>query len=119
MNFIDELEIEEILGEYYDFSNFTEGLWERADTEIHEECIRRGIEEPEGEVYYAICDGVIGRIIKGFDLNHCPYCGSENIEYMGDEDYWGETHFHCHECDSWFSEDDCLVKTPAPGNQEA
>jgi len=37
----------------------------------------------------------------------CPYCKSENFEHMGDEDYWGERHYHCHECDSWFNEDDC------------
>ena len=38
----------------------------------------------------------------------CPYCKSENFEYMGDNDYWNGMPWHCHECDSWFSEDDYL-----------
>ena len=35
-------------------------------------------------------------------VNHCPFCGSENIEWMGDA-FGEETPFHCHECDRWFS----------------
>jgi hypothetical protein len=41
------------------------------------------------------------------DVKCCPFCGSPNIEWMGDafgdsdpDDYG--TPFHCHECDSWF-----------------
>ena len=39
------------------------------------------------------------------EVNHCPYCGSENIEWMGDafEDEGEEvTPWHCHHCDTWF-----------------
>ena len=39
------------------------------------------------------------------EITKCPYCGSENIEWMGDDDYFGDTHFHCHDCDRWFNED--------------
>lgn len=34
-------------------------------------------------------------------MEACPYCGSSNVEKMGER-------WHCHECDSWFNEDDCL-----------
>lgn len=40
-------------------------------------------------------------------IEKCPYCGSENFEHMGDNDYWNGMPWHCHECDSWFDEDDC------------
>lgn len=40
-------------------------------------------------------------------ITKCPYCGSENFEYMGENDYWNGMPWHCHECDCWFSEDDC------------
>ena len=36
---------------------------------------------------------------------HCPYCGSENISWMGDAhgDYEdGTEKMYCHDCDSWF-----------------
>ena len=39
-------------------------------------------------------------------IDKCPYCGSENFEFMGDNDYWNGKPFHCHECDNWFSEED-------------
>ena len=35
----------------------------------------------------------------------CPYCGSKNWEYMGDE--YEPQEYHCHECDCWFGEEDC------------
>lgn len=41
-------------------------------------------------------------------IDCCPYCKSENFEHMGDNDYWNGMPYHCHECDSWFSEDDYL-----------
>ena len=41
-------------------------------------------------------------------IEKCPYCGSENFEHMGENDYWNGMPWHCHECDSWFSEDDYL-----------
>lgn len=38
------------------------------------------------------------------EVNYCPYCGSENIEWMGDSfgDAGENTPFHCHQCDTWF-----------------
>lgn len=36
------------------------------------------------------------------NLKKCPFCGSENFEWMGDAFGENETPFHCHECDSWF-----------------
>ncbi len=51
----------------------------------------------------------VKKVIKegNFDqeVNYCPYCGSENIEWMGDA--FGDTEeegtpFHCHQCDTWF-----------------
>ena len=64
--FIDTNEIEEILGEYYDFSEWTEKMWADVDAEIERECAARGITYPDGgdEEYYAICDGVIGKYLK-------------------------------------------------------
>lgn len=44
---------------------------------------------------------------KEFNPKVCPYCGSENFEHMGENDYWNGMPWHCHECDCWFSEDDC------------
>ena len=43
-----------------------------------------------------------------YDVCYCPFCGGENIEYMGIE--YEPRPFHCHECDRWFGlADDCLV----------
>ena len=36
------------------------------------------------------------------NVKYCPYCGSENVEWMGDEFGEGNTPFHCHQCDKWF-----------------
>lgn len=33
----------------------------------------------------------------------CPYCGSKNWEFMGEE--YEPQEYHCHECDCWFGED--------------
>ena len=41
-------------------------------------------------------------------IEKCPHCGSENFEHMGNNDYWNGMPWHCHECDSWFNEDDYL-----------
>ena len=38
----------------------------------------------------------MSKVYVGF----CPYCGSENVEWMGDA--LGDDAFHCHECDTWF-----------------
>lgn len=37
----------------------------------------------------------------------CPYCGSENVEWMGDV-AWSEDDkpYCCHNCDSWFGENE-------------
>lgn len=39
-------------------------------------------------------------------IEKCPYCGSNNIEHKGENDFNG-MEWYCHECDSWFEEDDC------------
>ena len=67
--FIDKLEIEEVLGQYYDFMEMSEEDWERADKEIERVCRERGIvfnntiSEEDNEVYWKICDGVIGKML--------------------------------------------------------
>ena len=35
----------------------------------------------------------------------CPYCGSPNVEWIGNE--YEPNDYHCHECDCWFSLEDC------------
>jgi len=42
-------------------------------------------------------------IMKKEYVDVCPFCGSENIEWMGDA-FGDETPYHCHECDRWFSD---------------
>ena len=41
------------------------------------------------------------------NIEKCPYCGSENFEFMDNNDYWNGKVYHCHECDNWFDEEDC------------
>lgn len=66
--YIDRNEIEEILGEYYDFSDWKEEDWERASEAIEKEVERRGIHVEESaeeyDRYCAVCDGVVGRIMS-------------------------------------------------------
>lgn len=38
--------------------------------------------------------------MKKQDEECCPFCGSTNFEWMGDE--YGEEPYHCHECDRFF-----------------
>ena len=45
--------------------------------------------------------------MKESEIKTCPYCGSENIEWISDDDCYNEYHWHCHECDSWFDADVC------------
>ena len=45
--------------------------------------------------------------MKENEIKTCPYCGSENIEWISDDDCYNEYHWHCHECDSWFDADVC------------
>lgn len=35
-------------------------------------------------------------------VDYCPFCGSDNVEWMGDAYGDEETPFHCHECGEWF-----------------
>jgi hypothetical protein len=45
------------------------------------------------------------------EVDKCPLCGSENIEWMGDAFEEGNlTPFHCHQCDSFFGEEDVRRK---------
>lgn len=45
--------------------------------------------------------------MKESEIKTCPYCGSENIEWISDDDCYNEYHWHCHECDCWFDADVC------------
>ena len=45
--------------------------------------------------------------MKESEIKACPYCGSENIEWISDDDCYNEYHWHCHECDCWFDADVC------------
>jgi hypothetical protein len=38
--------------------------------------------------------------MKKKDEECCPFCGSTNFEWMGEE--YGEEPYHCHECDRFF-----------------
>ena len=41
------------------------------------------------------------------DITCCPYCGSENIEWVGDAfEPSNATPYHCHECDKFFGKED-------------
>ena len=41
------------------------------------------------------------------NITKCPFCGSDNFEHMDENYYWNGRPWHCHDCDSWFNEDDC------------
>jgi uncharacterized protein YbaR (Trm112 family) len=42
-----------------------------------------------------------------YDVNICPFCHSNDIEYMGDAvGHDNITPFHCHSCNEWFGVDD-------------
>lgn len=62
LTFIDRDELEDVLMDYYDFSNMSDLDWEKADKEIEKLCDKRGI-EADGEAYWKVCDGVIGRML--------------------------------------------------------
>lgn len=63
--FIDKDEIEEMLSEYYDFSEVTETEWEQINSAIESECKKKGV-SPFGnyEEYAKICDGCVSRVLK-------------------------------------------------------
>lgn len=63
--FIDRLEIEEMLCEYYDFSNVSEKDWQEINKAVESECQRQGISSTDDyEAYAKICDGCVSRILK-------------------------------------------------------
>lgn len=62
--FIDRDEVEEMLCEYYDFSEVTEDQWDQIDALVKGEVERRGIDPTSDyDTYAAICDGCVGRVI--------------------------------------------------------
>ena len=61
---IDTYEIEEMLGEYYDFRNVTDEQWREIDALIVAECNKRGISPTDDyDTYAAICDGCVGKVL--------------------------------------------------------
>ncbi len=55
-SFIDRLEIEEMLGEYYNFEIVTDEMWIMLDSEIMKLCSERGVSPEYTEEYARICD---------------------------------------------------------------
>ena len=113
--FIDKDELEEMLSCYYDLPTLTDEQWNQIDAIVEKECRERDLDpSTDYDIYCAICDGAVGKVIEETtpdephdaqeDVNYCPFCGSKNIEWMGDAfgDTPQETPFHCHNCDSWF-----------------
>ena len=63
--YIDTYEVEEMLGEYYDFHIVTEKQWKEIDKLVREECNRRGISPTDDyEAYAAVCDGAVGKVLN-------------------------------------------------------
>lgn len=54
--FIDMNEIEEMLGEYYDFLSISAGQWMALDNQIRKMCEERGVSSDYSEEYVRICD---------------------------------------------------------------
>ena len=56
--FIDQYEIEEMLGEYYDFSSLGNADWRAIDDEVKKLCRERGVSPTESDYteYARICD---------------------------------------------------------------
>lgn len=54
--FIDKEEIEEMLGEYYDFQAVTDEQWNILDNEIRLLCEARGINAQYCDEYVRVCD---------------------------------------------------------------
>lgn len=54
--FIDKEEIEEMLGEYYDFQTVTEEQWNILDNEVRLLCEERGINAQYCDDYVRVCD---------------------------------------------------------------
>ena len=60
--FIDIDEIEEMLGEYYDFSSFTEEQWNKVDDIVRKECGNEPCDDYDE--YARICDGAVAEVVK-------------------------------------------------------
>ena len=64
--------------------------------------------DTEARTYFSFNDEKVTKMaIPGDSV--CPWCGSHNWEWMGDE--YDPNAYHCHECDNWFGPDD-LVREP-------
>ena len=64
-HFIDRDEIEEMLSEYYDFSEVSESEWDAINDAVESECKKKGV-SPFGnyEEYAKICDGCVSRVLR-------------------------------------------------------
>lgn len=63
--FIDPDEVEEMLGEYYDFADFDDETWQEIDKEVKTLCETRGV-SPTGdyEKYARICDIAVNKVLR-------------------------------------------------------
>ena len=62
--YIDILEIEEMLSEYYDFSKVSEEQWKKIDELVRDECEKRGVDSIDDyETYACICDGCVEKVL--------------------------------------------------------
>lgn len=64
LQFIDRYEIEDMLSEYYDFSNVDIDTWKIIDELIKSECEKRGVSPDDYEKYARICDVCVGKVLK-------------------------------------------------------
>jgi hypothetical protein len=62
--FIDRYEIEDMLSEYYDFSNVDTETWEIIDESIELECEKRYVMPDEYEAYARVCDICVGKVLS-------------------------------------------------------
>ena len=84
-DFLDSLGISNIMADNYT----NESLWNDYVDYVEKHCSKYEIDENG----YRLSE-------KTYIVNYCPFCGSENIEWMGES--YGTDDFHCHECDKWF-----------------
>lgn len=70
-------------------------------TSCDNEIFSRELEEIDRQTILMVVNEIT-RMLNDDDLDvcYCPFCGGENIEYMGAE--YEPRPFHCHECDKWF-----------------
>jgi hypothetical protein len=63
--FIDPDEVEEMLGEYYDFADFDDETWQEIDKEVKNLCESRGVSPTEDyEKYARICDIAVNKVLR-------------------------------------------------------